>query len=79
MQKLLEKKNKKKEKQKKGKAPLNWADWPAGHRALPWASAHLNQPAQLPASLSPPSCSPGAHRYRGASPPDHLAGNAAGG
>ena len=78
MQKLLEKKNKKiKEKEK---PPLSTG--PTGQLAIvppPWASAHLNQPAQLPASLSPPSCSPGAHRYRGASPPDHLAGNAAGG
>ena len=77
MQKLLEKKNKK---TKKRKSPPSTG--PTGQLATvppPWASAHLNQPAQLPASLSPPSCSPGAHRYRGASPPDHLAGNAAGG
>ena len=78
MQKLLEKKNKKNKEKEKPPPQLGRLAQLATVRP-PWASAHLNQPAQLPASLSPPSCSPGAHRYRGASPPDHLAGNAAGG
>ena len=78
MQKLLIKKREKRKEKKRrrgGRAPgLPLGFGPSQQADPPHQPGRPSSPKR-----APPSCSPGARRYRGATPPDHLAGNAAGG